>query len=101
MIGIVANHLSIVYAGGERLWMGLDAEAAAAVHQHDMLRVIDPRVGALEVNAHLECDLLGVVGFLMKCGRDSDRRGNGTVGVVRLAQVDATAALAAVDHHET
>ena len=100
VIRIVSNHLGVVHASGERLRMGLDAEAAAAVHQHDMLRMINPRISALEVDAHLERDLLGVVGCLVKRWCDADRRGNGAVGVVRLAQVDAAAALAAVDYHE-
>ena len=79
--------------------MGLDTEAAAAAHQHDMLLTIDPRGGALEVR-HLERDLLGVVGRLVKHG-DADGRGHGAVGVVRLAQVNAAASLAAVADHET
>ena len=81
--------------------MGLDAEAAAAVHQHDMLRMINPRISALEVDAHLERDLLGVVSLLVKGRRDADRRGHGTVGVVRLAQINPAPALTAVAYHET
>ena len=101
LVCVVTDHLGVVHTGGERLRMGLDAEAAAAVHQYDMLRMINPRISALEVDAHLERDLLGVVGCFVKRWCDADRRGNGAVGVVRLAQVDTTAALAAVAHHET
>ena len=58
---VKAKHLAKVRAGWERGWVDADVELTAAMHEQEVSRRGDPRLGRLERDAHLKRDAVRVV----------------------------------------